>query len=185
MDTDKQSEFITAYLLDPEAAKGQLVENMHQKVTEDGVVQERLMLTEAQMAGPMYLNSAEDAQHWCEFLKEKNLYQQHEIPSLAAKGKLQFDFAQVKRFMKNIDRETVGVSSKADLTAAQYNQMKEHMSNNKPSLPPDSKPQAKKARVSSSSKAINNRNEPSVEESPEKIARTKALDKVFVFFCGN
>ena len=94
-----------------------------------------MWLTLSQMASPTYFNSMEDA----ELIAVDCLERAHELPSMAAKGKKQYEVELTEEIWQRLNKESVEVNARADLKASDYAKIKDQMEMDMPSRKPKKK----------------------------------------------
>ena len=164
--------FLAEYLLDPESCN-----NVGENVTERSTLKRdrgvEKWLTFSQLCGPLGFNSKEDAEAALPDLEE----QDHELPSLAAKGVKQYLYTDKAKITHKDHKKSASVTAKAQLSAEQYAAVQEHMEEERnPGLVEP------KSNRSSSSKKRKLGGEaqnppPGPNKTPEQIARELVVTK--------
>ena len=122
--TDHKSrrEYLAAFLLEPDVSKCQAF-NRTSKENVSGFRGKKVWLTLSQMASPAYFNSVEDAELIAKDCPERA----HELPSMAAQGKKQYEVELTEEIWERLNKEKVEVNARADLKASDYEKIKEQM----------------------------------------------------------
>ena len=152
---EERREWLVYYLIDPKSA----VNTGFNKTTafdEEANKRNEQWITEEQMSGPNYLNSASHAKIVCD--SKVFDVQDHEIAALANAGVKQHLFSWSRLERTTGFRKEAGIEATAELTADEYTQMRDHMDQQR------LEPQAKKAKTTP--KVV------SEEEKQNRIANT-------------
>ena len=123
----EKNEWLAQYILDPELTSNEGV-NTTTVYTEETEMDDTVLITQEQMGGPLYLNSASMAKIVCES-KELDEFP-HEIESLAKAGIKQFKFSMKKFTMRSGKREEATVKQKIDLKSDELEAVRGHMKAN-------------------------------------------------------
>ena len=121
-------QFLADYMLDPEQCLKKLIENKETKFVTEGSSGVKEMFNIVQMSSPRYLNSLKNAKALAETLPS----QKHEVPSIAANGHRQYNFARVLDFWKKGNTSEASVTAEGALSSTDYSGMAQHFKNAEP-----------------------------------------------------
>ena len=120
---EKQA-WLADYILDPSMATRTYGVNKTTRKTRELDDSTVIWLTETQLAGPMYMNSVEDAKIAVTCMKERPHKDNEE---LRKKGVKQYEHRVDQKKHQMVLEKEASVATEANLTAAQYQQVAEHM----------------------------------------------------------
>lgn len=121
-DKGEKKSMLAQYILDPELSTLGMT-NAHMKETLDVISRRRMWLTINQMAGPLMFNSLEDAELIAKDLQSRD----HEKPSMAAAGKMQYLNEVSEEVYKELHKDVVELTAKALLGAEDFKKVRTAM----------------------------------------------------------
>ena len=158
-DDDARHAFIVEYLLDPKQ-KTMKATNTIARIGESGTKGTVVWVTQEELAGPSYMNSAANAKIAIQGMPSKP----HPNPSLASAGVLVYKHAIVKEVSKKTTRESAELEATVDdVDQETYDKIYKHMQNSGNPGQEETRPH-KKAKKDGQ-KAIMDK-----ESTPEKVA---------------
>ena len=124
-------EWLAQFLIDPDVGKCFGVQSTS-KIAIDGKRGRKVWLTLNQLASSTMYNSMEDAT----LIAEDCVSRPHSSPSMAARGKKEYHVEITEEMWERLNKYDVTVKCETELTAQEYNDVKQSMDQQGPGLTP-------------------------------------------------
>ena len=117
-----KSQWLAKFVLDPNCARC-FAEESHEKISVNGSRGKKVWLTLAQMAGPKYWNSQDDAK----LIAQDSESRPHTSPSMAAAGRKEFHVELTEEIWERVNADKVKIRAEANMDPAHFAQMRKEI----------------------------------------------------------